>query len=158
MPDPSTASPAEVARRLLDAAVSPHPEDMADCYAERFVLEMPFLPAALGPARSEQTREELRARVRAGTAVRRYTGLIDPAVHETADPEVVIAEYGLGGELIASGAPFELRFVMVLTIRAGQVVHSRDYSDPIAGARLLGRLPQLVAAMAAEAPAASAAG
>ena len=158
MPDPSTASPAEVARRLLDAAVSPHPEDMADCYAERFVLEMPFLPAALGPARSEQTREELRARVRAGTAVRRYTGLVHPVIHETGDREVVIAESGLRGVLTASSAPFELWFVMVLTIRAGLVVHSRDYTDPIAGARLLGRLPQLAAALAAEAPAASAAG
>jgi ketosteroid isomerase-like protein len=34
---------------------------------------------------------------------------------------------------------------MVLTIRDGLIVHSRDYTDPIAGARLLGRVPELVA-------------
>jgi len=27
------------------------------------------------------------------------------------------------------------------------IEHSRDYSDPIAGARLLGRLPELVSAL-----------
>jgi hypothetical protein len=31
-------------------------------------------------------------------------------------------------------------------------VHSRDYADPIAGARLLGRVPELVAALTAGAP------
>jgi hypothetical protein len=36
---------------------------------------------------------------------------------------------------------------MVITVRDGQIVHSRDYSDTIAGLRLLGRLPELVAAL-----------
>ena len=55
--------------RFLDAAVSPAPGDMADCYAERFVIEMPFA-AGLAPERTEMTREEFRARVtaRAGGA------------------------------------------------------------------------------------------
>jgi uncharacterized protein len=36
---------------------------------------------------------------------------------------------------------------MVLTIRDGYIGHSRDYSDPVAGARLLGRVPELIAAL-----------
>ena len=68
-------------------------------------------------------------------------------VHETAEPGVVIAEYGLDGELTGTAEPFSLRFVMVMTIRDGQIVHTRDYTDPIAGARALGRLPQLLAAL-----------
>jgi uncharacterized protein len=42
-----------------------------------------------------------------------------------------------------------VRFLMVLTIRDGQIVHSTDYSNPIAGAQLLGRLPELLAALSA---------
>ena len=57
------------------------------------------------------------------------------------------AEYGLDGELTESAEPFSLRFVMVMTIADGQIVHTRDYTDPIAGARALGRVPQLLAAL-----------
>ena len=74
-------------------------------------------------------------------------------IHETADPGVVIAEYRLDGELTESAEPFSLRFVMVMTIRDGQIVHTRDYSDPIAGARALGRVPQLLAALTGASPA-----
>jgi uncharacterized protein len=39
--------------------------------------------------------------------------------------------------------------VMVLTFRDGLIAHSRDYTDPIAGARALGRLPELAATLTA---------
>jgi ketosteroid isomerase-like protein len=98
------------------------------------------------------TREELRARFRAGAAARRYRDR-DVVIHETADPGVVIAEYRLDGELAESAEPISLRFVMVMTIRDGQIVHTRDYTDPVAGARALGRVPQLLAALTEGQPA-----
>jgi uncharacterized protein len=130
--------------RFLQAAVSPTPGDMADCYAEHFVIEMPFA-GGLAPERTQTTREEFRARVTAGLAARRYTRAVDVRIHETADPEVVVVEYRLEGRKVADDSPFSLAFVMVVTVRDGLIVHSRDYSNPIDGARLLGRLPQLVA-------------
>ena len=130
--------------RFLEAAVSPIPGDMADCYAERFVIEMPFA-GGLAPDRMETTREEFRARVTAGLAVRRYTRAVDVTIHETADPEVVVVEYRLEGRKAADESPFSLAFIMVVTVRDGLIVHSRDYGNPIDGARLLGRVPQLVA-------------
>ena len=146
---PATASPRQTAERLLQATIGPDPGDIADCYAPAVVIEMPFAAAALYPARIETTRDELRARFRAGGTVRRYQRLSDVVIHETADPGVVIAEYQLHGELIQAAEPFSQRFVMVMTVRDGQIVHSRDYSDPIAGARLLGKVPELVAALGA---------
>jgi hypothetical protein len=134
----------QTVERFLRAAVSPAPGDMADCYAERFVIEMPF-GGGLAPERTELSREEFRARVTAGLAARRYTRAVDVRLHETADPEVVVAEYRLEGRTVADASPFSLAFVMVVTVRDGLIVHSRDYSNPIDGARLLGRLPQLVA-------------
>ena len=136
--------------RFLEAAVGPAPGDMADCYAERFVIEMPFA-AGLAPARTEMTREEFRARVTAGLPARRYTRAVDVRIHETADPEVVVAEYRLEGHKGADASPFSLAFVMVVTVRDGLIVHSRDYSNPIDGARLLGRIPQLVAMLTEDA-------
>ena len=112
---------------------------------------MPFAAEPLYPDRIQTTREELRARFRAGTAVRRYQRLSDVVIHETADPEVVIAEYQLHGELLEQGEPFAQRFVMVMTVRDGQIVHTRDYTNPITGARLLGKLPELLAEAAKDA-------
>ena len=71
-------------------------------------------------------------------------------IHETAEPEVVVVEYRLEGHKVADASPFSLAFVMVVTVRDGLIVHSRDYSNPIDGARLLGRVPQLVAMLADE--------
>ena len=144
---PATRSPRETAEQLLRAAVSAAPGDMADCYATEVVIEMPFAVDALYPPRIETSREELRARFAAGTASRRYERLSNVTIHETGDPEVVITEYQLHGEMTSTREPFSVRFVMVLTVRDGHIVHSRDYSDPIAGARLLGRLPELVSAL-----------
>jgi uncharacterized protein len=144
----ATASPRETAERFLRAAVGADPGDMADCYAPSFVMELPFAVPPF-PERAETTREELRARMRAGAASRRYRRVGNVVIHETADPEVVIVEYELHGEFTATSEPFSMRFLMVLTIRDGQIVHSRDYSNPIVGARVIGRLPELIAALSA---------
>jgi uncharacterized protein len=140
----TNGSARQTIERFLAAAVSLTPGDMADCYAQRFVIEMPFA-TGLAPERMETTREELRARVTAGLAARRYTRATDVRIHETADPEVVVVEYRLEGRKGDDASPFSLAFVMVVTVRDGLIVHSRDYSNPIDGARLLDRIPQLVA-------------
>lgn len=149
---PATTSPRQTAERLLHAVIGANPGDIADCYAPAVVIEMPFAAPALYPSRIETTREELRARFQAGAAARRYQRLSDAVIHDTADPEVVITEYQLHGELIETGEPFSQRFVMVMTVREGQIVHSRDYTNPITGARLLGKLPELLAALGAGEP------
>jgi hypothetical protein len=148
---PAAPSPRETAERFLRAAISADPGDMADCYAPSVVIEMPFAVAPLALSRVETAREELRARFRAGTASRRYRRLGKVIIHETTDPEVVITEYELHGEFTGTGEPFSLRFLMVMTVRDGQIVHTRDYSNPIAGAQVLGKLPELLAVLGAEA-------
>ena len=148
----TAASPRQTAERLLHAAISADPGDMADCYAPSVVIEMPFAVAPLYPDRIETTREELRARYQAGRAKRLYKGLSNVVIYETTDPEVVIVEYELHGEFTETAEPFSMRFLMILTIRDGQIVHSRDYSNPIAGAQFLGKVPELVAALSAGQP------
>jgi hypothetical protein len=39
-----------------------------------------------------------------------------------------------------------------MTIRDGHIVHSRDYTNPVTGAQLLGKLPELLAALSAAQP------
>ena len=144
----STSTPRQTVERFLKAVVSPTPGDLADCYADQIVIEMPFA-SGLAPERTETTREEIRQRFAAGAASRRYTGLRDVRVHETADPDILVLEYRLDGTRISDGEQFTMGFVMVLTFRDGLIAHSRDYTDPFAGARALGRRHELTAALKA---------
>jgi uncharacterized protein len=132
-------TPRATVERLVQVATSGDPSGMADCYAADVVIEMPFASAGLYPERIETTREELRARFAAGAATRRYSRVDRLLIHETADPEVVVAEYALSGETVPAGEPFTLPFAMVVTVRDGRIVHSRDYTDQVAAARVLGR-------------------
>lgn len=67
----------------------------------------------------------------------------DLKVRETSDPEVVVAEYQLNGEVIQTGKEFSFTYIMVVTVRGGEIVHSRDYSNPLASATALDRLDAL---------------
>ncbi|WP_281197039.1 nuclear transport factor 2 family protein [Microtetraspora niveoalba] len=51
------------------------------------------------------------------------------AVHHTADPEVIVAEYEMTGTVTTTGRSATAAFVLVLRVRDGQVVHWREYQD-----------------------------
>jgi ketosteroid isomerase-like protein len=60
------------------------------------------------------------------------------ALHETADPEVIVVEYTLGGSMLATGDRGETDLVCVLRVRDGKVVLWREYQDTAAIARAMG--------------------
>ncbi|MFF5171974.1 nuclear transport factor 2 family protein [Micromonospora sp. NPDC000089] len=62
----------------------------------------------------------------------------DVTVHETAEPAVIVAEFTASGVVVATGRPYRLRYIAVLTIRDGYLVHYRDYWNPQAAQELLG--------------------
>jgi uncharacterized protein len=65
-------------------------------------------------------------------------------IHETQDPEVIVAEFDYAGTVIASGEPFRVPCVFVLRVRDGLIVESRDYIDHVGMARARGLLDDLV--------------
>ncbi len=144
MTEPTSAvpTPREVVDRFLRCALDPAGSNLADLYAEHFVLEMPFAQPIF-PRITETGREELRARFQAGAGNREYYKVDGVVIHGTDDPEVMVVEYDLHGKVVASGFEFVLSYIVVLTIRNGVIVHSRDYSNPIAGAQAMGMLPKL---------------
>ncbi len=64
-------------------------------------------------------------------------------VHRYYDPEksVVVLEYTMHGTVVRSGAPYVNRFVSVITIGNGKIVHWRDYLDPLAVFAAFGDAP-----------------
>lgn len=69
-------------------------------------------------------------------------------IHETTDPEVVISEYRLHGQVLPTGKRFAYDMVMVARVRNGLIVWSRIYSNPLDGAIAFGTAADLLAGLA----------
>src|SRR4051812_19643503 len=81
--------------------------DLADFYAEDAVVEIMFAPP--GVAARTEGREVLRARFTASTSVLAFDEVGGTVLHQTDDPEVVIAEYDLAGHVVETGKRFVFR-------------------------------------------------
>jgi ketosteroid isomerase-like protein len=116
----------------------------AGLWAADGVFEFPFAPPNY-PAR-------LDGRAAVEEYLRGYPDLLDvqaipeQTVHETADPDVVIAEFEAAGVVVSTGRPYRMRYVAVITARDGEIAHYRDYWNPLAAAAVMGGPDELTAA------------
>ncbi|MCP2167174.1 nuclear transport factor 2 family protein [Goodfellowiella coeruleoviolacea] len=133
---PTPAAPREVVERFLRASARNEWDELADLYAEDAVIEIAFAPPGV-PARWTG-REVHRARFKTVSDLWRFERADSVVIHETSDPEVVIVECDLHGRTTREARPFTFSYIMVMRIRDGLIVFSKDYHDPLAGARALG--------------------
>ncbi|GAB3906068.1 hypothetical protein GCM10029964_102270 [Kibdelosporangium lantanae] len=127
-----------VARFIPAAATLTDRGDLADFYAEDAVVEIMFRPPGSDVPARTQGREVLRARFAASTGRFALDRVGSAVIHQTDDPEVVVAEYDLHGHAVATGKEFVFSYVMVVRVRDGLIVHSRDYGNPLAAQEALG--------------------
>jgi ketosteroid isomerase-like protein len=104
-----------------------------ELFAPNGTVEFPFAPPGV-PARMKG-RDQIRSALlplwqRAWEAGWRSTGYSPIVVHETANPDVVVAEFDLYGEVATTGETFQLAYVHIYRIRHGQIVSLRDYWNP----------------------------
>jgi uncharacterized protein len=102
---------------------------------------MPFAPSA--PARLEG-REAVQAHFAAAAGGPLKVRAGNVVVHDTSDPEVIIAEFDYHGQVTTTGRSFQVANIQVLRVHNGKIVSSRDYHDHLAIAAALGRLHELV--------------
>ena len=137
-------SPAEVFLALVNAVADGRWEDLPGLYAEQTHVVHPLDP--LRPP-ALRTRDELRehfAPAGAGPTLHRRAANI--TIHQTTDPEVIVAEFEYQGTVAGTGEAFALPGIFVLRVRNGQIVSSRDYFDHLTAARVRGQLDALIAA------------
>ena len=141
-----TGTPREVFLRLVHGVADGQWETLPDLYADRTDVRHPMSPLDEPPLTS---RDELREHFGAGAA-RAETVVRWPAnvvVHETTDPEVIVAEFTYDGRQLATDQPFSIPCVFVMRIRDGEIVESRDYIDHLRSAAVRGELDDLVRAV-----------
>ncbi|MGD9530166.1 MAG: nuclear transport factor 2 family protein [Pseudonocardia sp.] len=143
-------TPTAVARALIDGVCrlvsgdGTRLEQLVALYAEPTLVLHPMSPQPIPPLRS---RDELRDHFREGPAragADRFDA-VDVTVHETADPEVVVAEFRYRHQ--RGAAVHHIPCVFVLRVRDGLIVESHDYADHVAMARAAGRLDRLQAVL-----------
>lgn len=114
-------TPREVFASLSSGISSGDWGRLHELYAPDTKVEIPFAPARIDGR--EQVREHFARNGQSGLSLRAH----DVVVHETADPEVIVAEYAYTVE--AGGKRFEAANIQVLRVRDGLIVESRDFHD-----------------------------
>lgn len=117
----------------------------AELFADDGVLEYPF--AAPGFPSVYKGRPTIRELVGRMSEARHLFDIheVTATVHETDDPEVVVAEIAHHGHSHVTNRPYEALALGIIRVRDGKIVHYRDYMNPLSMAELLGRVPDLVA-------------
>jgi ketosteroid isomerase-like protein len=135
MPEPT--SPRAIFERLIDGISAGRWPELATLYAEEAVVGQPFaVPPA--PGRLEG-RAAIHAHFSAAADGPFELTARDIVVHETTDPEVIVAEFDYAGRISTTGHTFTVANIQVLRIRDGLIVATRDYHDHLALANALGR-------------------
>jgi uncharacterized protein len=125
-----TPSPAaDVLHRGLDLMLAKDMRGFLTLWHDDAIAEFPFAPAGF-PRRLDGI-----------AAITDYlidyperldiAGFSDLTVHQSTDPAVVIAEFTGTGTVVATGRPYKMPYIAVLTVREGKIAHYRDYWDPI---------------------------
>jgi uncharacterized protein len=124
-----TPTPRDTLARLLELLLRQDLGAVADMYAEDGVHELPFPPP--GAPRRIDGREQIRAYFATLSGVPfDFREFSEVAVHDTTDPEVLVAEYDAHGTIVGSGREFTFRYLWVLRVSRGQIVLWRDYWNP----------------------------
>lgn len=129
-------TPQEVFHALVDGVAEGRWNELPDLYAEQTHVVHPFDPHRSPALR---TRDELRQHFRPTGGPRLNRRATNITIHETTDPEVIVAEFEYQGTVVETGEPFALPGIFVLRVRDGRIVSSRDYFDHLTAARVRGR-------------------
>jgi len=116
-------------RETLGDRLNPGAETFVEMFAEDGVMEFPY---ALPSPRRLEGREALAAHLAYLARLVELLSVSDVAKHETTDPEVFIVEFASSGRAVATGEPFEQRYISVIRVRDGHIVHYKDYWNPLA--------------------------
>jgi len=134
------ACPTEVFYRLVDAIAERRQSEILDeCYAEDVVVEHPFM---IPEPTTTKGREQLRHRMTNLQNLPITVDITDVVVHETADPEVIVGEFQSHITSKQTGKRITTSNILVMRVRKGLVVSSRDYHNHALMAEFIGSLPQ----------------
>lgn len=143
---PAVRTPRETVTELHQRISASRWDELAELYAEDTVVDIVFAKPVAGHAEGRESLAEHFAPLVAGGLQLKIENTV---LHETADPEVVIAEYE--SVVTVAGNSVRAANVQVVRVRDGLIATSRDYHDHVAIAAASGRLDEMLAGVKAAA-------
>ncbi|MEU2790033.1 nuclear transport factor 2 family protein [Streptomyces sp. NPDC007100] len=123
-------APADLFRHATRLLLDKDMDGWVALCAEDVLVELPFAPDGYPT--------KLEGRPALAAYVSDYTEHIDLRdiphlkVHLTDDPDTVIAEMRATGRFVATGEPYDMSYVVVMTAEQGRITRYRDYWNPLA--------------------------
>jgi ketosteroid isomerase-like protein len=139
-------SPREVFLRLVHGVADENFDQLPELYGEVTDVRHPMATPEAAPLTSRRALQEhftVPPEVRESLPKRR---VVDVVVHETADPEVIVAEFAYEFSS-PDDSTTKVPCVFVMRVRDGRIVESRDYIDPIRTYTARGHLDALIASL-----------
>ena len=135
-----TNSPRDIALKLLEGLSNQDWNALAILYAEDVVIQWPLaIPAPV----TIRGRQALQKTLQDGWKLLELRAS-NIRVHETLDPEIVIAEYDYNGKARATEKAFRSANILVLTIRNSRIISARGYHNHLVAAAALGILEEII--------------
>ena len=117
-------------RRVLGRRLRPDAETFPDMFAVDGVLEYPYAPPGLNL--SIAGRDAIIANFQRLRTLLRIDGVADVSEIAVNDPDVVVLEFSGHGEGLMTKEAYNQRYISVIRMRDGNIVHYKDYWNPIA--------------------------
>ncbi len=117
-------------RRVLGHRLRPDAETFPDMFAVDGVFEYPFAPPGLN--RLMAGRAAIIANFEKIRKLLRIDGVADVSEIEVSDPDMVVLEFSGRGEGLITKEAYDQRYISVIRMRDGNIVHYKDYWNPIA--------------------------
>ncbi|MFI7355477.1 nuclear transport factor 2 family protein [Streptomyces avidinii] len=127
---PATASPPDLYRHSLRLLLDKDIASWVGLWSEHGTMEFPFAPPGR-PGRLEG-REAVAAYMRDYPDHIDLHDFPDLRIHETTDPRTIVVEMRGVGRVVATGGPFDMTYIAVVTVEDGQFTSYRDYWNPLA--------------------------
>ncbi|QRN97628.1 nuclear transport factor 2 family protein [Archangium violaceum] len=110
-------------------------EGFADMWAEDGSMEFPYSPEGL-PQRLDG-KAAIREHLRRFPEMLHIDRFSEPVFHPSQDGRVLIAEFSCEGRAVATGKPYNQKYISVVEFRDGRIVKYRDYWNPLIALRAL---------------------
>ncbi|MFJ9150424.1 nuclear transport factor 2 family protein [Streptomyces sp. NPDC102270] len=123
-------SPVDLYRHSLRLLLDKDIPAWVDLWAEDGLMEFPFAPPGWP--------QRLEGKEAVADYMRHYPDHIDLhdfpdlRIHRTTDPQTIVVEMRGVGRLVETGAPFDMTYIAVVTVRDGRITSYRDYWNPLA--------------------------
>jgi ketosteroid isomerase-like protein len=113
-------------------------DEWIQLWADDATCEFPFAPE--GPLRVFEGKEAILAHMSAYPEKIAIDSIEQMRIHPMLDPEIAAAELAIKGHAVATGRPYNQRYVIVVETRNGKIWRYREYWNPLISLEAFGDL------------------